>query len=227
MAIKLVQWEGSTVTPTDDRILYDNGFCGIIKGCEISHIGANKLRIAQGYIKMRGGLIEVEQTDVECEVSRGGTVNGQIWIRLNFDSITPAAIMTEAAAVLTTLTKDVNANFDNGVYELQLATYKINENTISQLVVNDLAETNFVTLPVNGWTTSAPYTQTIKMPRMDKKSRPFVAMGTPGTPSAASYKDMNKAYACIDRLVTDDGTVTFYCYNKRPATAINLIIKGA
>lgn len=227
MAIKLVQWEGNTVTPTDDRIIYDTGFNGILTGCEVSHIGANKLRIAAGYIQICGGLIEVSQTDVECEVSTSGSKKGQIWVRFDTNSVTPVQIMTEAAAVLTNLTKNTRANYDNGVYELQLATYNINENTLSGLVVNDLAKVNNYSLPVYAWTTSAPYTQTVKAPRITPDSQPLVSMGAPGTPSASNYKNMNRAYGCIDRVVSGNGTLTFYCYNKRPEHEIKIIVKGA
>jgi hypothetical protein len=42
--------------------------------------------------------------------------------------------MTEAAAVLTPLTQNADCNFQNGIYELQLATYNIDESVITNLV---------------------------------------------------------------------------------------------
>jgi hypothetical protein len=134
MSINLVQWEGSTVTPKLDAIMYDDGSYGIIKGCAITHQGTNLLKIANGFIKIAGRLIEIAEETIQCQVSASGTVNGQLWIRLDISSVTPAVFMTEAAAVLTPLTQNADCNFQNGIYELQLATYNIDESVITNLV---------------------------------------------------------------------------------------------
>lgn len=134
MSINLVQWEGSTVTPKLDAIMYDDGSYGIIKGCAITHQGTNLLKIANGFIKIAGRLIEIAEETIQCQVSASGTVNGQLWIRVDLSSVTPAVFMTEAAAVLTPLTQNADCNFQNGIYELQLATYNIDESVITNLV---------------------------------------------------------------------------------------------
>lgn len=134
MSINLVQWEGSTVTPKLDAIMYDDGSYGIVKGCAITHQGTNLLKIANGFIKIAGRLIEIAEETIQCQVSASGTVNGQLWIRLDLSSVTPAVFMTEAAAVLTPLTQNADCNFQNGIYELQLATYNIDESVITNLV---------------------------------------------------------------------------------------------
>lgn len=134
MSINLVQWEGSTVTPKLDAIMYDDGSYGIIKGCAITHQGTNLLKIANGFIKIAGRLIEIAEETIQCQVSASGTVNGQLWLRLDLNSVTPAVFMTEAAAVLTPLTQNADCNFSNGIYELQLATYNIDESVITNLV---------------------------------------------------------------------------------------------
>lgn len=134
MSINLVQWEGSTVTPKLDAIMYDDGSYGIIKGCAITHQGTNLLKIANGFIKIAGRLIEIAEETIQCQVSASGTVNGQLWLRLDLSSVTPAVFMTEAAAVLTPLTQNADCNFQNGIYELQLATYNIDESVITNLV---------------------------------------------------------------------------------------------
>ena len=134
MSLTLVQWEDSTVTPKLDAIMYDDGSYGIIKGCTITHQGTNLLKIASGFIKIAGRLIEVAEETITCEVSASGTVNGQLWIRLNLGAVTPVSFMSEAAAVLTPLTQNEDCNFENGIYELQLATYNIDESVITNLV---------------------------------------------------------------------------------------------
>ena len=133
MGLNLVQWDGSTVTPKLDAIMYDDASYGIIKGCTITHQGTNLLKIAAGYIKIAGRLIEVTEETISCQVSSSGTVNGQLWLRMNLGAITPVQFMSEAAAVLTPLTQETDCNFTNGVYELQLATYDVDETVISNL----------------------------------------------------------------------------------------------
>lgn len=133
MSLNLVQWDGSTVTPKLDAIMYDDASYGIIKGCSITHQGTNLLKIAAGYIKIAGRLIEVTEETISCQVSSSGTVSGQLWLRLDLGSITPVQFMSEAAAVLTPLTQEDDCNFTNGVYELQLATYNVDETVISNL----------------------------------------------------------------------------------------------
>ncbi len=133
--IKLVQWEDSTVTPTDDRILYDNGYNGVIEGCNITSLGLNLLHISDGYIRLLGGLVEIVGQDIEVETSGGGSKKGQLWVRLDLGSSEPVEFMTEAVTTRSELVKEYDANYKNGVFEFQLATYNINETTVSDLVV--------------------------------------------------------------------------------------------
>lgn len=135
MSVTNKRWDGQTITPKHDSIQFDNGQNGIIHGCEITHLGSNILRIAEGYMIICGRLIEVDQTDINCEVSSSGTLNGQMIIRLNLGAVQSIEILTEAAGELTELTQDADANYDNGIYEIQLATYNVNETTISNLEV--------------------------------------------------------------------------------------------
>lgn len=135
MSLKLIRWENETVTPAHDSMQWDDGRIGILNGCNITHIGTNLLRISAGYIVVLGRLIEVTQTDVNCQVSSSGSVDGQMVLRIDLSSSTPLEIVTEASASLTPLTQDENFNFDNGIYEIQLATYEINETTLSNLDV--------------------------------------------------------------------------------------------
>lgn len=83
------------------------------------------------------------------------------------------------------------------------------------------------TLSASSWSSSAPYTQTVNVADITANDQPIISVGTPTTLSSASYKALIKAYAMIDRAVTGAGTITFYCYTKKPATDIPVLIKGA
>ena len=135
MSVTNKRWENQTITPKHDSIQFDNGQNGILYGCEITHLGSNILRMAAGYIVLCGRLIEVDQTDINCEVASSGTTNGQMIIRLNLGAVDSVEIITEAASSLTPLTQNEDANYEDGIYEIQLAQYTISETVLSDLTV--------------------------------------------------------------------------------------------
>lgn len=92
--------------------------------------------------------------------------------------------------------------------------------------VIELRNVRTVTLSASGWSSSAPYTQQVNVPGITADDTPIVSMHLSGTPTAANVKAMAKAYAMIDRAVTNNGSMTFYCYNKKPAVDITAAIKG-
>lgn len=92
--------------------------------------------------------------------------------------------------------------------------------------INLLESIDKVTLLANGWSSTIPYTQTVNLERILEVDSPIISMGVPDNISSADYKAMNKAYGFIDRVVSGNGTLTFYCYNKRPNVAINVLVKG-
>lgn len=83
------------------------------------------------------------------------------------------------------------------------------------------------TLSASAWSSEAPYTQTVQIRDITANDQPIISVGTPTTLSSASYKALIKAYSMIDRAVTGDGIITFYCYTKKPTTDIPVLIKGA
>lgn len=93
--------------------------------------------------------------------------------------------------------------------------------------INHRLKVREVTLSSSGWSSSAPYTQTISVSDISVNDRPEICVGTPSTFSADAYKALNKAFGMIDRAVSGDGTITFYCYSKLPTVDIPIIVKGA
>lgn len=82
------------------------------------------------------------------------------------------------------------------------------------------------TLPASGWTGTAPYTNTIGIFGMTAAYAPVIACGKVSSPTAEKYKAIHKAYAMIDRAVTGNNQITFYCYSKKPTVDIPISIKG-
>ena len=88
-------------------------------------------------------------------------------------------------------------------------------------------KTREATLSASGWTSTAPYAQTVTVPGITANDRPMILMGTPTTQNASSYNALKKAFAMIDRVVSEKDTLTVYCYSKKPTVAIPIIVKGA
>ena len=90
----------------------------------------------------------------------------------------------------------------------------------------ELRSVKTATIPSSGWSSSAPYTQTINVSGIASNDTPVISMQVTGSPSAATVKNMSKSYGYIDRAVSGNGNITFYCYNKKPSVNISISIKG-
>lgn len=77
------------------------------------------------------------------------------------------------------------------------------------------------------WSSSAPYTQAVNVADVKADDQPIISVGVPSTQDSASYKALNKAYGMLDRAVSGNGIITFYCYSKKPTVDIPILIKGA
>lgn len=83
-----------------------------------------------------------------------------------------------------------------------------------------------VTLSASKWSTSAPYTQTVVVSGVTSSESPVIALHISGSPSASTVKAQRKAFGYLDRAVTGNGSITFYCYEKKPAADFNVSVKG-
>ena len=133
--IEIKQYDEQNVTAKDDRILYDTVHSnGIIKGCEITYSGGNVIHITAGYGVVKGALFEIADHDETITLSDVGTKLGQIYVHFDLSAADPITIENETAASLTVLTQDDDANFTNGVYDIQLCTFDVGTTTLSNLV---------------------------------------------------------------------------------------------
>lgn len=92
--------------------------------------------------------------------------------------------------------------------------------------VNRVNNTVRVSLPASGWSAAVPYTQTVAVAGVTASDAPVVGISIAEGTAAPDVKLQNKAWSCVDRAVTGAGTVTFYCYNKKPAADFNVNLKG-
>lgn len=96
--------------------------------------------------------------------------------------------------------------------------------------VNDRVDvvkgTKAIALPASGWSGTAPYTQTVSVAGVTAEDAPVIGILIAEGTTAANVKLQNKAWACVDRAVTGAGTITFYCYNKKPGNDFMALVKG-
>lgn len=134
--IRLVTFSGETVTPVDDALVYQTAISdsGIIYGATVTLSGTNTLHIAAGYGIASGRFFEIYDADIIVPLSSSGTLNGQLYVHMDLSSsLSPIDILYETASSLTPMQQDTNVNVTNGIFEIQLATFKISTTTISNL----------------------------------------------------------------------------------------------
>jgi hypothetical protein len=78
------------------------------------------------------------------------------------------------------------------------------------------------TLTANGWSSSAPYTQTISVSGILATDTPFVDVYLESASDGASIIE---AWAVVSRVSTANNSVTAYCYEEKPTINIPIILK--
>lgn len=134
--VTLKQYNGSTVQPTDDAVLYDTllGVSGVIQGAACTIVGANQIRVATGRIMICGRMVSVDDELVTANVSTSGSQQGRLILRVDMaNTEKPAYFTTQIGTTLPSLVQeDINTN--GLIYEFEMATYTADELAISNLV---------------------------------------------------------------------------------------------
>lgn len=137
MAIALKTFKGGNVTPQDDAIIYQTVLpgAGIFKGCEVSFARSNVLHISQGFGMIKGRFFEMYETEVPVQLAdTGETKLGRLYLHMDLSNTDePIQIIAETAKELSTLASDVNVNYNNTTYDLELAKFKVTAIQISDL----------------------------------------------------------------------------------------------
>lgn len=142
--IELKQIDGGLITPKDDALLYDfwlNEKSGIFEGCEVTHLGSNQLKIANGRGVICGRVFTIAEETIMAKLSTSGTQSGRLIIRVDTSNTeTPILFATQVGGLPALVQEDINR--DGTVYELSLATYTATEILISGLTPATATVTN-------------------------------------------------------------------------------------
>lgn len=133
--IRLITYAEQTVTPMNDAILQDVevGQNGILYGVEISASG-NTISISGGYGVIKGRLFQVSSSNITVQLSSGSTLLGRLYISLDLSNQSePISILTETGSTLSDLTQEDDANFTDGIYEMELARFSVSTTEVSNV----------------------------------------------------------------------------------------------
>lgn len=137
MSINLVTFNGKTVTPQDDALVYDAALkkSGIIYGCEVTIKSANQLHISSGHGVIAGRKFTIEAMDVNVTLAGSGTLKGRLYVHLDLSNTsTPISILSQVAATLSDPVQDPDVNISNGIFEFNLCTFIVGTTSISNLL---------------------------------------------------------------------------------------------
>ena len=139
MAIKMNTYAGGQMTAGNDAILHDRSIAqtGILHGCGITFMGANQVHIEKGYMLIKGRYCTVTEDTIQVAMSATeDEIPGRLYVRADLtDSQEPVKILSVASNPLPELTQNENFNYENGVWEMELATYTAGMTSIKDLIV--------------------------------------------------------------------------------------------
>lgn len=133
MAITLKQFDGSTVTPTDDAIMNQLiiGASGIIEGCVPTWLGSNQIKISAGRGIAMGRQFTVDEETVTVTLTGGS--KGRLLVQVDTGNATPGSFVSQAAATLPALDQD-DINHGGTIYQIPICTYDVGALAISNMV---------------------------------------------------------------------------------------------
>lgn len=134
--ISLVTASGRTVTPKDDGIIYEvfSPGDGIIYGGAVTIKDSSTLHITAGHGIVCGRKFTIDDSDIPVALSGSGSLLGRLYIHLDLaDAADPITLLVETGATLTPVVQDADVNINNGVYEINIATFDVDTVTISNL----------------------------------------------------------------------------------------------
>lgn len=137
MGISLVTFSGSTVTPQDDALIYETALTGsgLIYGGTVTIKNANTLHVAAAHGALCGRKFTIDETDIAVSLTSTGSLDGRLYIHMDLsDADEPIKLLVETAASLTPVVQEANVNINNGVYEINLATFTVDTSTLDNLV---------------------------------------------------------------------------------------------
>ena len=134
--ITLVQYTGSTVTATDDALMYDTlaASSGLIHGGTLNFTTLNQVTIDSTFGLLKGRLFKIDAQTIYCDLPTG-TGRGRIYVHMDLSNTDePIQLLTEATTgELRPLVQNPDVNYVDGIYEMELGTYEATEISLTSV----------------------------------------------------------------------------------------------
>lgn len=118
----------------------------------------------------------------------------------------------------------VNKN-TNGLIEEQRIRKEQIENVDEK--ANLLKKVRYATFSISGWSSNAPYFQTVNVSGLKESDEPIISLYLSSEESASASDSKNESYGYVNGGTTGNGTLTLYCNIFKPISDFTVIIKGA
>lgn len=115
---------------------------------------------------------------------------------------------------------------DETTYTQEGDKFGANDINATNLEVNRLGRGMAVALPASGWSSSAPYSQTVAVEGMKATDVVRIYPYTPSTLSSATVKQYRKMAGMITDGESTAGAMTFYCGVKKPTADFQVYLEG-
>lgn len=144
---------------------------------------------------------------IETDTNRIKIGNGtSTWNALSYFSGYNTALVPSGGTTDQLLAKNSNTNYD-----------------LKWISRPSVAINYTVSVPANGWSASAPYTQTVTVTGMLSTDTPLVDVVLSDTTATALAQ--LKAYGAISKIVTDTNAITLTCLEDLPSTDLTILLK--
>ncbi len=134
--ISLSTFHGHNLTDQDHALFMQTvtSQSGLFYGCEVTLKDENTLHVSTGEGIAGGRIFRIMDMDYPVELSASGDLLGRLYVHIDtaLDD-TPAQLMDVQGSTLPALIQEDDMNQSTGVYEIELATFSINELGISNL----------------------------------------------------------------------------------------------
>ena len=110
-----------------------------------------------------------------------------------------------------------------GATEVNASNSAINQNTDDIAQIKGIAE---ITLPVSGWSSSAPYTQTVSLSGIKSTDNPIPLYRYPSNLTESNKNLIDRSTNMITSIKTNNDSVTVTCKFRKPVAEIIIGLKG-
>ena len=110
-----------------------------------------------------------------------------------------------------------------GATEVNASNSAINQNTDDIAQIKGIAE---ITLPVSGWSSSAPYTQTVSLAGIKSTDNPIPLYRYPSNLTESNKNLIDRSTTMITSIKTNNDSVTVTCKFRKPVAEIIIGLKG-